>query len=88
MKLSSGLRRLLDEYKNRPETKLELGFRQRAKLGLMMRESQCLDTDLNRRRDFTGNFMRIWVKMSSLAATLSIGDENTDMRDLGEYVSI
>ena len=49
-----------------------------------MKESQCLDTDLNRMSDFTGNFIRSWVKMSSLAATLSMEDECTDMRDLGE----
>lgn len=38
-----------------------------------MRESQCLDTDLNWQRDLKGKNEKIWIKTSVLAATASAG---------------
>lgn len=81
MKLSPELRPRPDEYKNRPDTELGSGFRQRAKWGVAMRESQCFDTDLNRRSDFTGTRMRISVKRSSSEAIVSAEDGYSDMMD-------
>lgn len=38
-----------------------------------MRESQCLDTDLNWQRDLKGKNEKIWIKTSVQAATVSAG---------------
>ena len=40
-----------------------------------MRESQCLDTDLNLMRDFTGRWMRISLRRSSLLPIFSAAYE-------------
>ena len=53
---------------NKPETDLGKVFR---KSGLEIRESQCLDTDLNLMRDFRGSLTRICMRRSSLLATIS-----------------
>lgn len=64
---------------NRPETTaVELGLRRRENESLLMRESQCLDTDLNRMRDLMGRRIRISVNRSELAATLSAADDDDE----------
>ena len=55
----------------RPEMGSGTRVRHREKLGLVMRESQCLDTDLNLSRDLIGMRRSISVKRSSILATVS-----------------
>ena len=57
------------------ETRREIRVLERRgeKWGWVMRESQCLDTDLNRRREITGRRLKISVKRSSLPATVLAG---------------
>lgn len=83
--MSSWWRRRPDEYKNRPDTELWSGFLRRAKWVVVMRDSQCLDTDLERRSDFTGSRIRISVKRSSLVAISSAEDVYSDMKALKEF---
>lgn len=52
-----------------------------------MRESQDLDTDLSRTRDLTGRRIRISVKRSESAATLSAAHDNDDAYSAMEEVS-
>lgn len=49
----------------------KLGLRQREKLGSEMRESQCLETDLNLIKDLMGRWRRISLRRSSLSAIIS-----------------
>lgn len=49
----------------RPVIGLRMRLRRRQKTGLEMRESQCLDTDLNLSRDLIGRRISISVKRSS-----------------------
>ena len=44
-----------------------------------MKESQCLDTDVNLMRDLRGSFTRISLRRSSLLATISDDFEAIDM---------
>lgn len=66
------------------------GLRRRAKKLLAMRESQDLDMDLSRTRDLTGRRIRISVKRSESAATLSAAHDNDDaysaMEDVGGLI--
>ena len=53
-------------------------MRRAVKAGLEMRESQCLDTDLNLWRDFIGRWRRISARTSSFSDTISAEGEGGD----------
>ena len=88
MKSGSGTMLVQDVCNNRPETELESGFRQRTKNWSMMRESQCLDTDLNRMSDLARSRIRISVKRSLLAATLSADEVYSGIEEATETFNI
>ena len=76
--LSSSLwikRKSYEGEKVRKRKSPEMGFfvelTRRRKSGSEMRESQCLETDLNLRRDFMGRKSRIWIRRSTLLAIVS-----------------
>lgn len=71
--------------KKRPEAEVGKGLRWQEKSGLEMRESQCLDTDLNFMRDLMGRRRRISFRRSSLPAIFSAeydGGEEVDAAPL------
>ena len=69
-KLKRGLVTGEGRCKKRAETGLGLRFLRREKWGSVMRESQCLETDLNLRSDLMGRRRRSSDRRSSLEATM------------------